>query len=51
MEQAYVDADGHIMEPEEEVNEHIEKAFANKGYLNFRQMMPSLDSSNMVNAF
>ena len=44
MEQPYVDADGHIMEPEEEVNDHIEKAFSERGYMNFRQMMPSLDS-------
>ena len=44
MEQAYVDADGHIMEHEQELNNHIEQDFSDRGYMNFRQMMPSLDS-------
>ena len=41
--QAYVDADGHIMEPESELNEFVDDAFLGRGRLSFRQMLPSLD--------
>ncbi len=43
MGQAFVDADGHIMERENEINEHIEQKYLGRGSLSFRQMLPSLD--------
>lgn len=43
MLRGYVDADGHVMEREDEINELIVEPFRGMGYRSFRQMMPTLD--------
>jgi predicted TIM-barrel fold metal-dependent hydrolase len=45
----YVDADGHIMENERELNEFIEDPFNRRGYVTVHQMLPTLDSFHTLN--
>jgi predicted TIM-barrel fold metal-dependent hydrolase len=45
----YVDADGHVMENEAELNEFIEPPYSNRGYATFRQLLPTLDSFHTLN--
>jgi uncharacterized protein len=43
MSMKYVDADGHIMENERELNEFFEDPYQNTRYLSLQQMLPRLD--------
>ncbi len=49
MSKGYVDADGHVMENEQELNEFIEAPFNNR-YITSRLMLPSLDEFHTPNA-
>lgn len=49
MGKGYVDADGHVMENEKELNEFIEAPF-NDRYISSRLMLPSLDEFHTPNA-
>jgi uncharacterized protein len=49
MAMRYADADGHVMENEQELNEFIEPPFDSKGYATFRQLLPTLDSFHTLN--
>lgn len=43
MSNRYVDADGHIMENEQELNEFFEDPYKDTRYLSLQQMLPRLD--------
>lgn|ERR1043166_5316942 len=43
MTKRYVDADGHIMENERELNEFFEDPYKNTRYISLQQMLPRLD--------
>ena len=49
MANGYIDADGHVMENEQELNEFIEAPFNNR-YVSARLMLPSLDEFHTPNA-
>jgi predicted TIM-barrel fold metal-dependent hydrolase len=49
MANRYVDADGHVMENERELNEFVESPFNRNGYATFRQMLPTLDAFHTLN--
>ncbi len=49
MGKGYIDADGHVMENEQELNEFIEAPF-NDRYISSRLMLPSLDEFHTPNA-
>ena len=40
MTKRYVDADGHIMENERELNEFFEDPYKNTRYMSLQQMLP-----------
>ncbi len=49
MAMRYADADGHVMENEQELNEFIEPPFSNRGYITYRQLLPTLDAFHTPN--
>ena len=49
MAERYADADGHVMENEQEMNEFVEAPFNNRDYWTFRQMLPTLDAFHTPN--